>query len=362
MIYYICRARHAYTVGVLLSYYGPALDDLMRVLPYERLDLLTVAPGDVLIWTDLDRLTVSETATAAAAYDQIATEQPRVMQLNHPVKSQGRFSLLRRLSEQGKNRFNVYRFDEVDGNIAFPVFIRRESGTSRHAPTLYYRLADLRVAMDHALKSGEQKSEMMVVEFCAKPGLDGKYRKYGIFRIFDEVFPQDCLLSDHWFVKFDYRHISESANTENNQYILSNPHASEVGPVFQQAGIEFGRMDYSVVDGRIQVFEINTNPTFVPRPPSRNGDADLLDEARSNQRAFIALDRQARERAGIDSSAIRRGTTNQIENVHNQVMAEVRARADRRHRRRQVKGFLSSIGKGFGRAVTGRLGRSASAD
>ncbi len=28
-------------------------------------------------------------------------------------------------------------------------------------------------------------------------------------------------------------------------------------------GIEFGRMDYAIVDGRIQVFEINTGPTLL---------------------------------------------------------------------------------------------------
>ncbi len=33
--------------------------------------------------------------------------------------------------------------------------------------------------------------------------------------------------------------------------------------VFQRAGIDYGRIDYTVANGRIQVFEINTNPVVL---------------------------------------------------------------------------------------------------
>ncbi|MEM8587741.1 MAG: hypothetical protein AAGG65_06730 [Pseudomonadota bacterium] len=136
MIYYICTLRHAYTVGVLLSHYGPVLDDTMRVLPYERLELLAPRPGDVVIWTDLDRLTDAEAASAADLRDRIASTGDGVMQLNHPTRSAGRFKLLRDLHLRGVNPFNVYRSDEATPDVAFPAFIRNERGTSRRAPDL----------------------------------------------------------------------------------------------------------------------------------------------------------------------------------------------------------------------------------
>src|SRR5262249_42167607 len=40
------------------------------------------------------------------------------------------------------------------------------------------------------------------------------------------------------------------------------PHRQALGEIFQAAGIEYGRIDYSVLDGRIVTWEINTNPTI----------------------------------------------------------------------------------------------------
>ncbi len=51
--------------------------------------------------------------------------------------------------------------------------------------------------------------------------------------------------------------------------ILTNPHSAHLMRAFEIAGIEYGRADFGFRDGRIQIFEINTNP-FVSAPPSHN--------------------------------------------------------------------------------------------
>ncbi len=351
MIYYICTARHAYTVGVLLSYYGPALDDTMRVLPYEWLELLAPRPGDVVIWTDLDRLSAVEAAKATELRDRIATSGDGVMQLNHPTRSAGRFKLLRDLHLRGVNAFNVYRFDEATPDMAFPVFIRKERGTSRHPPDLLDDWPAVQASMADHLKRGGDTGDLMIIEFSAKPGTDGRFRMYSIFRFGDDVFPQGCEFSEGWFVKFDPRIGDEATRREDQEYRKSNPHAEIVRPLFEAAEIEFGRMDYGIVDGRIQVFEINTNPTLVSQPHSRFDSFDYTADALRMQAAFPRLQAAADMRAGTRDSAKPRPSQD-IEQAHADAMAAVRRTADRRHRRRLVLGYLKSLSRPVQRILT----------
>jgi hypothetical protein len=46
-----------------------------------------------------------------------------------------------------------------------------------------------------------------------------------------------------------------------------NPFAEHLRKVFDVAGIEYGRADFGFLNGRIQVFEINTNPHVAPAEP-----------------------------------------------------------------------------------------------
>ena len=42
-----------------------------------------------------------------------------------------------------------------------------------------------------------------------------------------------------------------------------NPHQDALREIFGLAGIDYGRMDYGLLDGKVQVWEINTNPTII---------------------------------------------------------------------------------------------------
>ncbi|HEY6904140.1 MAG TPA: hypothetical protein VI216_07510, partial [Candidatus Acidoferrales bacterium] len=50
------------------------------------------------------------------------------------------------------------------------------------------------------------------------------------------------------------------------EYVQSNPHAEWLRETFALANIRYGRIDYGLLDGKPQVWEINTNPTIVRRP------------------------------------------------------------------------------------------------
>jgi hypothetical protein len=47
---------------------------------------------------------------------------------------------------------------------------------------------------------------------------------------------------------------------EDLRFVKSNPHVDQVMAAFEVAGLTWGRIDYGVKDGRIQVWEINDNP------------------------------------------------------------------------------------------------------
>src|SRR5436853_745492 len=55
---------------------------------------------------------------------------------------------------------------------------------------------------------------------------------------------------------------SRSQVLEEQDYVLSNPHEARLAEIFQAGRIDYGRIDYSLKDGRIQTWEINLNPTI----------------------------------------------------------------------------------------------------
>ena len=46
------------------------------------------------------------------------------------------------------------------------------------------------------------------------------------------------------------------------RYVAENPHADEIRKIFEIARIDYGRIDYSLKNGQIRVWEINTNPVI----------------------------------------------------------------------------------------------------
>ena len=45
-------------------------------------------------------------------------------------------------------------------------------------------------------------------------------------------------------------------------YIQKNPHEEQLRQIFDLAHVEYGRIDYSIKNGRVQTWEINLNPTI----------------------------------------------------------------------------------------------------
>ena len=68
---------------------------------------------------------------------------------------------------------------------------------------------------------------------------------------------------------------------EEYEFVSTHQFAEAMRPVFEIAGVEYGRVDFGLVGGRPQIYEINSNPDVKLRPkPSeialRNKSNDLF--------------------------------------------------------------------------------------
>ncbi|MGH7264503.1 MAG: hypothetical protein ACREMB_06550 [Candidatus Rokuibacteriota bacterium] len=248
-------ARVAVTVGVRL---------------YRYLRAPRRAKPGTYIFADLELLSPADLQKAVVLWQSLADGGPGIRLLNHPARSMRRYELLRTLHERGINRFDVYRLTEARWPAQYPVFLRREGDHGGPTSPLLRTRRELEGALHALRRSGEVRDGVVVVEFCDTADARGLYRKYGAFVVGDRVFPKSLQFSRHWVQKGSDLHDAELLR-EERAYVEGNPHEEALRRIFQLARIEYGRMDYALLDGEIQVWEINTNPTVTSHGPRRIG-------------------------------------------------------------------------------------------
>ncbi|WP_006746417.1 hypothetical protein [Thioalkalivibrio paradoxus] len=326
MIYYVCVERFAHTLASMLVHFRPDLRHRLRVIPYARLELLDRVHAGVVIWADVDRIAPAMRQRAAAIHERLAGRGIRL--LNHPERSLRRFQLLDALAASGHNAFRVFRPGALPPDLRFPVFLRREAGALAVPPDLLPDRASLLNALDAAPMQGANDDDWIVAEYSAESEADGHFRKYGAYRIGDTVFAQHCFISPSWFVKHPPAGMNDSHRLEHREYVRQNPHADWVLQMFDLAGIAYGRIDYGRIAGRLQVFEINTNPMVLGNPQTRF-DPNLRPYADRWAEAVIALDSTASAAPASDPA---------IDRLQRRILLRLYASAYRARWRRLVAG------------------------
>jgi hypothetical protein len=282
MLHYVTRELHRYTIDKFLASYrvaGIALPIAIRPVSFETLLAVKRAPVGNYIFTDLDRLSGFEIDAAAEIAKAIHAADPGAMISNWPNRVLGRYALLRRLREAGINSFGVWRLDEARPPTTYPVFIRREQDALGPETPLLHDEREYHAAVEALQKAGKGLAGRIAVQFRAAADANGIYRKYGAFYFRGRVVPQHLFLSSNWVVKRSTFDLSPEMIAEEERYVFDNPHEEELRRIFTLAETDFGRIDYGLVDGRIEVFEINTNPNF-PR-------VQLTDDGRKRRRTHV---------------------------------------------------------------------------
>lgn len=277
LIVIVTTQQHAYTHKCLFD--EPDLD--VRLETYTGLERNRHSvPVATYIFTDLDRLPLPSLQIAARRYRQLRAAGLNV--LNDPAKAMKRFGLLRALNRAGINDFDAYSIESLEQPRRWPVFIRLEGDHDRPLSALIGSQGELDAAIRSAIDSGVPRSALIVIEYAAEPVAPGLYRKLSVFRIGDRMLGYTCVHDDQWLVKYGKKGIATDAMYEEEyRFVRDNPYGPTIRKVFDIAGVEYGRADFGVVDGKPQIYEINTNPNMKLTDPAaadrrRNESTELF--------------------------------------------------------------------------------------
>lgn len=269
MIQFLVPLTGQSNIKEYLGYWGKEVAGRVLVLNYEDLPGCTSLPRGVYILSSLDQLLPAGQRYVAEAAEQLSREGVRL--LNVPGVSRLRYPLLQELFRVGLNRHRALRAAEDPSPLRYPVFLREANRHTGPASPLIRSRDELEIELGLALVRGHRLDELLVMEYFDTADSSGYYRKYAAFGVGPEIIPRGLALSRTWALKFAVSEFTPAMAAEEREYILQNPHESALREIFRVAGVEYGRIDYSIKDGRIETWEINLNPTIGrgQRPPSR---------------------------------------------------------------------------------------------
>lgn len=230
-----------------------------------------------LVLTDFDLLHGYELDMVSAMVRAARRHDSQVRVLNDPAVALERTPLLHRLHQHGHSPIEVTRIDLGEVPTSYPVFIRTEDGCGGPETGLLHDEAAFLHQRDELQRAGLSLKRRIAVTYCAEPDRDGVFRKYGAFVIGDHIVPQHVQRSTTWNVKNDVRERTPATEAEELDHLRANPHADRLLELARVAGIQFGRIDYTLVDGQPVVYEINTNPNFPNMADPKPGREDRRD-------------------------------------------------------------------------------------
>lgn len=279
MIHYLVTGRADSTLRRFLDEWRPPIADRIRALHYEDLHRRRHAEPGLYIFSDIERLLPAQRRLAVACHRRLNAAGPSFRTLNDPAAVLTRFEVLDLLHRTGVNPHRAHRPDADLSRCRFPVFLRLENTHDGAMTPLLRNHDELRAALRDTMGSlgRGQRRRLIVVEFC-DTAADGVFRKIGAMRIGEALFARHVLVSGSWMLKFADRVTPESVAAERD-YIATFPHRDAIAAIFEATRIEFGRLDYSIRDGRPVVWEINTNPQFVPHRHDLHPDRVPIQEA-----------------------------------------------------------------------------------
>ncbi len=268
---YVATRDHSYTFADLPQLLRKKGVDA-KVWSYDRLYRSRHLPRATYVFSDLDRLSPTLLEVTAKLYMRI--KEQGLTALNDPRGFRHRAAMLKALHKAGINRFTCHLPGAGEWPDRYPVFLRT---IAAHRGIIGDLLADesaARKAMARAFTKGFPISDLVFVEYAATPDPVTKaFQKHAAYRIGPHIVRANTVNDTDWRAKNGIAGIATAAQyqaelAEYDHY----PHDAFVRAVFDFAGIEFGRIDFGIVQGLPQVYEINTNPYMSVRMTHDNAD------------------------------------------------------------------------------------------
>lgn len=231
---------------------------------YEQLFLQQSLPRATYIFTDFDRMHPWWLELSAQLRERLVSQGLTV--LNDPRKFVPRAALLRRLYQDGTNGFDCWLPVQGEWPDRYPVFLRTIHAHRGVESELLHSKDQASAALNAAMARGLVVSDLAFVEYAADAdATGGVFRKHACFCIGGAIVRGLTVNSASWVAK-----IGTAENVPEAQYAqdlaeqTDYPHQRLMQQVFDKSGIEFGRLDFGMVGGTPQIYEINSNPFFAP--------------------------------------------------------------------------------------------------
>jgi hypothetical protein len=282
-LWFLVDRRDPGTLRDWLANEGSAVAGLVTVVTYQELLRRPVVEAGVCVFCDFDCLTPALRPIVREAWEQL--ESTGVRLLNDPRRALDRRQLLERLASLGRNDFRAFAVDGVPADLRYPVFVRRQSEHDGPQTPLLQDHDSLRDALRGLTWpfGPHRRSDLLVVEFCDTSVGGGPHSKYAATRVGERLLNRHIMFSNHWSVKHSGVLIDAEMMALERGYLASNPYRDWILETMEIAGVDYGRLDFGICDGRPQAFEINTNPTIGPRTGT-DPEGLALEKARQGSR------------------------------------------------------------------------------
>ena len=327
MIRFYAARNFLWGMERFIAGWAPHLAGVIHPTAYDDVRVGEPLPAGAHVFADFERLLPRELALVRRLHHTLADQPDSYVTLNDPAAWTGRLGLLQDLAELGINDFRAYRLTGLDAEVRFPAFLRWANEHSGSLGAVVHSDAELKARVKE--KVGLRRRfdpDLLVVEHADAQDPDGMFRKYSAMKIGDRLIPRHVLVSRRWMVKKPMV-ITPAIAEEEQEFVDTFPHEDVLRRVYAVAGIDYGRIDYGFSNGRLQVWEINTNPVIVPLP-------DQIDPSRllaQTQSAAAIV-------AAFEELAARAPTTpgGPAFNLRQRVAWATQARMTRRYDRRRV--------------------------
>ena len=230
---------------------------------YEKLFRATTTLNAVHVFTDIERLSDAELARAAQLYR--ALRDAGLTCLNDPARVMARYQLLTALKQAGINPFSAYPADGLPKPDRFPVFVRGGGDHNGAISDLLHDQAQLDGYLQELRQGGRPLRGLLVIEYAAEPVAPGFWRRYSTYRVGAKFYVHGASVARHWVVKRMDEGPGHRYFEEELEIVTANRHEESVVRAFDLAGIEWGRADHGIYEGRHVIYEINTNPQIEMR-------------------------------------------------------------------------------------------------
>jgi hypothetical protein len=263
VIIFVTTERHRYTHRDVIA----ATGETVKSFSYDEMFSNEYLPRAAYVFTDMDRLSPRQVEQAARSYRML--RQNGLPAYNNPARFLGRYGVLRRLHHEGINIFNAFRADSMERPSRWPVFLRAEGDHKAPLSGLINDQTELDRAITKAVDAGAPVTTLLIIEYAAEEVRPGLFRKLSVFRVGDRMIGFTCVHDDQWLVKYGKPGIAPAdLYEEENRIVAENPFGEEMRRVFDLVALEYGRADFGIVEGKPQVYEVNSNPDIKLDPKS----------------------------------------------------------------------------------------------